>query len=171
MPALATFLAAACLIFVAGPAWPDGMETNGGMERDETQVRAQPPDSVVAYYFHRTYRCVRCITMEAYVLAVIHLNYSTELEKGTLRWHAVDYEDPANAHYAEKHEFGGPALVLSHWADGSETRWTRVDEIWELLDTPGTLVGSIDRNVKACLGGKHERGGPEHGERGASSTK
>jgi len=116
-------------------------------------VISGPPDSVVALYFHRTLRCENCLLMESYIDDVIKHDFPDYLLKGSLRWHALDYEKPEHAADADKYQFGGPALVLSHWLGGKEILWARMDEIWDLMDYPGAVADTLRAQLRECLAG------------------
>jgi hypothetical protein len=120
----------------------------------DTTAHRSPPDSVVAYYFHRTFRCDKCLLMEACIRDAIAQNYADALIKGTLRWHTLDYEQPEHADSAVKYQLDGPALVLSHWAGGREVSWARMDELWDLVDDPGAMIDSLEVQLGDCLMGK-----------------
>ncbi|UCF78806.1 MAG: hypothetical protein JSW03_00560 [Candidatus Eiseniibacteriota bacterium] len=116
-------------------------------------VLSGPPDSVVALYFHRTLRCETCLFMEYHISQVIQHDYLAPLLDGSLRWRTLDYERPQHAGNVDKYQLEGPTLVLSHWKEGREISWAKVEEIWDFIDYPeaaeDTLRGRLDR----CLAG------------------
>ncbi len=119
----------------------------------DPEVKPGPPDSLVALYFHRTLRCEDCLLMEIYIRDVLESDYLDPLLEGTLRWRSLDYEQPEHAGSAEKYQFGGPALVLSHWSGGREALWARMDEIWQWVDYPDAVADMLRAQLRECLAG------------------
>lgn len=111
------------------------------------------PDSVVALYFHRTLRCEDCLLMEDYIRDVLRDDYLDPLLNGSLCWRSLDYERPEHVDSADKYQFGGPALVLSHWVGGREVLWARMDEIWEWVDDPEAVADTLRAQLRECLAG------------------
>ncbi len=120
----------------------------------DTALTVTRPDSVVAVYFHRTFRCRKCLSMESCARKAITGNFARAIKDGSLRWRSVDFEQPAHAKQGKRYELGGSALVLSHWKDGEEATWTRMDELWDLIDEPGAMTESVREQIQRCLKGK-----------------
>lgn len=123
-------------------------------------ARPAPSDSIIAYYFHRTFRCKTCLMLEACAKSVIEHDYPQALKAGTLRWRLLNFEEPAQAESAEKYQLVGPSLVLSHWDDGVETQWKMVDEIWEHVDDPEAVSDCVREQLKQCMEGVCRHKGP-----------
>lgn len=138
-----------------GGAAPESTKTSAA---DTTLIMTRP-DSVVAVYFHRTLRCRSCLLIESCARKAITSNFAQALKDGSLRWRSVDFEQPAHAKQAERYQLGGSALVLSHWKDGEEVLWTRMDELWDLIDEPTTMTEIVREQIQRCLKGECRHGG------------
>ena len=143
----------ACVSLVETPM-PEARPDSAGKVGTDLTLFSEPPDSIIAYYFHRTLRCETCIKMEACILDVIKHDCFEALKDGTVRWRPLDYEQPENSEYVETYGLGGPALVLSHWVDGREVLCARVDEIWSFIDDPEAVSDRLRQQFEECLTGK-----------------
>lgn len=149
--ALALLISAVLLGLQADQVRPDDKTVKAPAD---TTVHAAPPDSVVACYFHRTFRCDRCLLMEACARDVIEHDFSAALNDSTLRWRTLDFERPEQAKNVEKYQLDGPALVLSHWSGGAEVSWVRVDELWDVIDDPEAVSERVRERLHECLEGR-----------------
>jgi hypothetical protein len=84
---------------------------------------------IVAYYFHRTARCPTCLQVESLAKETIYTRFSKPLQCGTLVWQALDYEAPANAHYAKTYHFNAPCVVLVRVRDQKVVEWRNLPEV------------------------------------------
>jgi hypothetical protein len=93
---------------------------------------------VIAYYFHGTFRCSTCQTIEKYSKEAIEHYFATELKNGTLEFRPVNVEEAENRHFIQDYQLFTRSLVLSRNQDGKETKWTNLKEVW-------THVGDKDK--------------------------
>jgi len=91
------------------------------------------PHQVIAYYFHGTKRCKTCLQIEASAKETIELAFPDELKDGSLVWKSVDFDEPANEHYATVYQLASPSLVLVEFKDGKQTRWRNMEQVWDLI--------------------------------------
>ena len=85
---------------------------------------------VIAYYFHGTYRCTTCRTIEKYSKEAIEHYFAKELQNGTLEFRPVNIEEPENRHYSQDYQLFSRSLVLSLNKDGKEVKWKNLTEVW-----------------------------------------
>lgn len=85
---------------------------------------------VIAYYFHGTFRCTTCRTIEKYSHDAIQQYFSKELGNRTLEFKPLNVEDAENRHYVQDYQLFTRSLVLSLNQDGKETKWTNLKEVW-----------------------------------------
>ena len=85
---------------------------------------------VIAYYFHGTFRCTTCRTIEKYSKEAIELYFAKEMKNGTLEFRPVNVEEPENRHYSQDYQLFSRALVLSLNKDGKEVKWKNLTEVW-----------------------------------------
>ncbi len=92
-----------------------------------------PPQQVIAYYFHGTKRCKTCLQIEASAKETIELTFPDELKDGNLVWKSVDFDEPANEHYATDYQLASASLVLVEFKDGKQIRWRNMEQVWDLV--------------------------------------
>lgn len=92
-----------------------------------------PAHKLIAYYFHRTQRCHKCLTMEAYAEAALKEAFPQALASGELEWYALNVEEPANERFVEDYQLTSSALVLVDTWDGQQTEWRDLARVWELV--------------------------------------
>jgi len=106
---------------------------------------------VIAYYFHGYKRCNTCRTIEAYTVEALETGFSDELRRGDLAWLVVNVEEPENEHYVEDYELATKTVVLVEVKDGEESRWTRLDEVWQLVGDKESFVDYIQESTREYL--------------------
>jgi len=98
-----------------------------------TEVKAQN-SRVIAYYFHGTFRCSTCRTIEQYSHDAIQTHFAKELGKnGRLEFRPVNVEEPGNKHFIQDYQLVTRSLVLSLVSDGKETKWKNLPDVWKLV--------------------------------------
>jgi hypothetical protein len=95
-------------------------------------VKAQDA-KVIAYYFHGTFRCNTCRTIEQYSKEAIEKYFANELKSGKLEFRPVNIEEPANQHFIQDYQLVTRSLVLSLVSDGKETKWKNLPDVWKLV--------------------------------------
>lgn len=88
---------------------------------------------VIAYYFHGTFRCSTCRTIEQYSHDAIQTYFAKELENGRLEFKPVNVEEPENKHFIQDYQLVTRSLVLSLVSDGKETKWKNLPDVWKLV--------------------------------------
>src|SRR4030043_1100587 len=68
---------------------------------------------VIAYYFHGTFRCSTCRTIEKYSKEAIEYYFANELKNGTLEFKSLNVEDAENRHYVQDYQLFSRSLVFS----------------------------------------------------------
>jgi hypothetical protein len=119
-----------------------------------TQVgaRAAAQDSVVvAYYFHRTFRCPSCLLMETAAVDVMKEHFAGQMQDGHVVWVPVNIEDPATKALQRQLDVRTNGLVLVRMENGVHKDSKRLDELWGLLSRPGAFAEYLIREIDACL--------------------
>jgi len=88
---------------------------------------------VIAYYFHGTFRCTTCRTIEKYSHDAIQQYFSKELDDGRVEFRVVNVEEPENRHFIQDYQLVSKSLVLSLVTEGKETKWQNLPDIWKLV--------------------------------------
>ncbi|TRZ93753.1 hypothetical protein D4R78_07580 [bacterium] len=91
----------------------------------------KPVGKVIAYYFHGTFRCPTCTTMERYSREAIETNFKDALTSGKFEFKVVNVEDRGNEHFVNDYQLYTKSLILSLVKNGKETKSKNLDKIWE----------------------------------------
>jgi len=87
---------------------------------------------VIAYYFHGTFRCSTCRTIEEYSHDAVQTYFAKELGNGKLEFRPVNVEEPGNKHFIRDYQLVTRSLVLSLVSDGKETKSKNLPDVWKL---------------------------------------
>lgn len=93
-------------------------------------IAASDNAKVTVYYFHRTFRCISCLSIEKMARETLQDNYPRDLAKGTIRWQAADYWQ--DAALAKRFGVDGPTLVVAVNDHGKIASYRRLDDTWGL---------------------------------------
>jgi hypothetical protein len=94
-----------------------------------TEVRSHN-SKVIAYYFHGTFRCTTCRTIEKYSKEAIEYYFSNELKNGKLEFKPLNVEDAENRHYIQDYQLFSRALVISLVKQDKEVTWKNLTDVW-----------------------------------------
>ena len=97
-----------------------------------TEVKAHN-SKLIAYYFHGTFRCTTCRTIEQYSHDAIQMYFAKELGTGKLEFRPVNVEESENRHFIQDYQLVTKSLVLSLVTDGKETKWKNLPDVWKLV--------------------------------------
>lgn len=117
----------------------------------EEPVLAKPKVKVEAYYFHTSFRCPTCNTMERYAREAIDTNFKTALASGKLEFRSVNVEDPGNEHFVDDYQLYTKTLILSLVKDGKEVKSKNLDKIWEYVRDKQRFVDYVTKGVSDFL--------------------
>lgn len=114
-------------------------------------VKAQPASYVQAYYFHASYRCKKCTTLEQYSREAIETNFKNYLDKGTLRFNQVNFDEDANRHYLQDYNLTYRALVLVRYENGKQVEFKNLSRIWQLVGDKDAFLDYVKAETQAYL--------------------
>jgi len=106
---------------------------------------------VIAYYFHGTFRCTTCRTIEKYSKEAIEYYFANELKKGTLEFKPLNVEEAENRHYVKDYQLFSSSLVLSLVIDGKKTKWKNLTEVWNLVGNKEKFFQYVKDEVEKFL--------------------
>ncbi len=86
---------------------------------------------VVAYYFHGTFRCTTCRTIEKYSKEAIEHYFANELKNGTLEFKPLNVEEAENRHYTQDYQLFSRSLVISLVKQDKEITWKNLTDVWK----------------------------------------
>lgn len=119
---LALFAAAGIVYAVIG----------GGAPAAGVEKEAVSPGGLTVYYFHTSFRCHSCLTIERLTREAVNEQFASELKSGAVRWQMVNYEEPANEHFIDDYKLYTKQVILSAAKGGKEVKWKNLDEVWDL---------------------------------------
>mgnify|MGYP001308211633 CR=1 FL=1 len=107
---------------------------------------------VYAYYFHRTFRCISCQTMEDLAARTIEERFSQEAQEGQVVWRSVNVDEPEGKALGQQFNARGSELVVARMEDGVCTDSKRLDDLWGLKDRPEAFSECLANEINARLG-------------------
>jgi len=87
-------------------------------------------EQVTVYYFHRTLRCISCLSIEKMARETLQENYPQDVANGTIRWQPVDYWQ--DTELAKRFGVDSPTLVVAVNDHGKIASYRRLDDTWSL---------------------------------------
>ena len=108
---------------------------------------------VVAYYFHGTYRCITCRTIERYSKETIERYFAQELKNGTLEFKPINVEEPENRHYIQDYQLFTRSLVLVRYKDDEQQEWKNLSEVWSYVRDKDKFYQYVKEETKKFLQG------------------
>jgi len=97
-----------------------------------TEVKTQS-SKLIAYYFHGTFRCSTCRTIEEYSHDAIQTYFAKELANGSLEFRPVNVDETDNKHFIQDYQLVTRSLVLSLVSDGREKKWKNLPDVWKFV--------------------------------------
>jgi hypothetical protein len=117
-----------------------------------SQVMVKLRDSkIIAYYFHGTFRCSTCQTIEKYSKEAIEHYFANELKNGKLEFKPLNVEEPENKHFIQDYQLVTRSLVLSLMLDGKETKWKNLADVWKLVSDKDKFFEYVKNEVEKFL--------------------
>ena len=150
-------LALALLLFVVAALGTLGVkeyQRSRDRARASTSQAATPAHGrvVTVYYLHTTTRCPSCMKIESFTAAAVTgPRFSAPLAEGKMIFKVLNTDDAEHAHFVPEYELVTKSVVVSERVEGRETRWKRLDKVWDLLDDPTAFQKYIQEEVSAYL--------------------
>ena len=155
MPAKAIVRAALLLFVISSIGFliyrASGHTTPSPDRATATATSAAPSDKLVAYYFHRTKRCVTCRTIESRSKTALEAAFSDDLAAGRLEWHAVNLDEAANEHFINDYGVSWSSLVLANEKDGRTVRFKVLDKTWDFARDQAALANYVQAEARSWL--------------------
>jgi hypothetical protein len=136
-------------------------ENQTAKETSTTKQKAEPPSQkaavkshsakVVVYYFHGTFRCTTCRTIEKYSHDAVQQYFPKELGNGKLEFRPVNVEEPENRHFIQDYQLFSKSLVLSLVRDDKETKSKNLTDIWTLVKDKDKFFQYVKNEVEGFL--------------------
>jgi hypothetical protein len=107
-------------------------KANGG-NLNKKQSRKEGESIITVYYFHRTARCVSCMTLEANVAQVIKNNFQKQIKDGTMLWMPFNLDDSGGEEFEKKFDITISTLVVAKIPDNNRIKYKKLEKVWQLL--------------------------------------
>lgn len=119
-----------------------------GTEKNDPS-RAQP--TVIAYYFHRTIRCVPCITVEAVTAETTEKAFHEQIADGRLMWMRINLDEDGGQEYEKQFGVARSALIVAKVGDRGEVQYKELTKVWELFSDPDALSKYVESEIDEYL--------------------
>jgi len=106
---------------------------------------------VIAYYFHGTYRCSTCQTIEQYSRDAIEQYFSKELDNKTLEFKPLNVEEPENRHYTQDYGLFTKSLVIALYKDEKQVKWKNLEDVWKYVGDKDKFYQYVKDEVENFL--------------------
>lgn len=106
---------------------------------------------IVVYYFHGTYRCQSCTTIELYTGEAIKEAFADELKSGALEWQPLNVETPDTKHFIQDYKLYTKSVIVSDVRADKEHRWKNLEKVWELLRNEKAFKDYVKQEIAAYL--------------------
>lgn len=106
---------------------------------------------VIAYYFHTTFRCASCRSIEAYSREAIESRFAGAIKDGRLVWRVVNVEVKGNEHFMKDYGLYTKSLVLVNEVRGKRSQWKNLSRVWELLPDKSKFVKYVQNELASYL--------------------
>lgn len=119
---------------------------------ESTATVAAAPAEYVAYYFHRTARCVTCLKIEHAAHDAIFANFTPSLRAGKLLFLPTNVEAAGNEHFIKDYELVSQALVLVQYREGKPVRSRNLDKVWDVIGDSTQFADYVTGEVATFMG-------------------
>lgn len=124
---------------------------NANTESEETAVSTVlPVDKLEVYYFHRTARCVSCMTIGEYISKTMLENYADEMANGKIDYREINVDLPENKELATKFKASGSSLFLNA-IRGEKDEIQNVIEVWTLKSNEANFKNFLKQKIDNLL--------------------
>jgi len=149
--ALATLALVAGALLLPAAATAAGPEPRAAADAPTLATPSALPHRVVAYYFHTTYRCATCRSIEAYSREAIEAAFAADIAAGRLVLKTVNIEVKGNEHFVKDYALYTKSLVLVNEVRGTKPRWKNLEKVWQLVQDKPKFLRYVQDETRAYL--------------------
>jgi len=124
---------------------------NSGGTLNQQTVSQTDKTIVIAYYFHRTFRCPTCRAIEANAEQVIRKNFAQELADGRLTWMPFNLDEPGGQEFEKEFNISISTLVIAKMKGDNNTEYKKLEKVWDLLGDSDKFSQYITEEIKKYL--------------------
>lgn len=115
------------------------------------QVPQTTKSKVIAYYFHGTYRCATCQTIERYSREAIENYFSKELRDGRLEFKPLNVDEPENRHFIQDYQLFTKSLVITLYRDDKQIKWKNLTDVWVHVGDKEKFYKYVKEEIESLL--------------------
>ncbi len=125
-------------------------EGPGDVPNDAPANSPDQPEVLTVYYFHGKTRCETCRAIESAAERVIRERFAEEVEAGTLRYEAVNYDLPVHRHFLQEYDLAFGSVVVQ--GVGGDRPWENLADVWTLVhDDKAELEAYLAERIASML--------------------
>ena len=130
---------------------PDAASPGAQAPDKQAQPATNAPaeERVLVYYLHATIRCITCNTIERLTHETLQQDFAKELADGRVTWQTANFQERDDL--ARRYDVTGSTVVVVTVKDAKETRFERLDKVWELVSEPEALSKYVGDAVRGGL--------------------
>jgi len=121
-------------------------------EEPAAQQKADSP-AVIAYYFHGTFRCPTCLTIEQLSKDAIEKNFQKQLKNGTLMFLPINVDEPENRHFIDDYQLVTRSLVITKVQGNKQVAWKNLNKVWQLVQSKEKFEYYVKSEIEKFLQG------------------
>jgi hypothetical protein len=122
------------------------------------QVQSAAANTVVfAYYFHQTFRCFTCQSMEEMAACAIQEHFPQQIQSGQVVWMPVNIDKPEGKILRQQFNVRATDLVLARMENGVCKESKKLDELWGLSGRPDAISKYLVDQINAYLSSAQSR--------------
>jgi hypothetical protein len=118
----------------------------------KTDITKKNSNYLIVYYFHGTYRCFSCRTIEQYSREAIEENFPYQLETKKLFFKAVNVDLPENQHFIQDYQLYTRSLIVAEFKNGKQVAWKNLDKVWYYLNDRDKFLEYVQSEIQKSLG-------------------
>jgi hypothetical protein len=128
-----------------------GCKKQGDSNAASSPARDSNDTVVIAYYFHRTIRCVGCLEIETNAKRVIENNFANQIADEKLIWMPFNIDEQGGEEFAKGFDVSTSTLVLSKEKNGNRTEYKKLEKVWQLAHEPEAFDAYVKDEVRQFL--------------------
>jgi len=108
-------------------------------------------EKVEVFLFHRTQRCITCITIGKLSSQTVEDRFGAEVLSGKVVFREVNIDEPQNKALAEKFRASGSSLFINAIREGNDNIQEDM-QVWRLTNDPQAFKNYLSGKINSLLG-------------------
>lgn len=120
------------------------------LDSSSISITEESVQKVEVFLFHRTQRCITCITIGKLCSKTIEERFSSEVSSDKVVFLEVNIDDPENKALAEKYQASGSSLFINAIKDGSDNIEEDIN-VWRLSGNEEAFKNYLTDKINSLL--------------------